>query len=55
MISGFAKAVFQMKKMEKGRCIFYSPLGYGASGSGTKIPAYSMLRFDIELVAEPDD
>lgn len=55
MISGFAKALYGMKPMEKGRCVFYSPYGYGVSGSGSKIPAFAMLRFDIELVANPDD
>jgi FKBP-type peptidyl-prolyl cis-trans isomerase len=55
MITGFAKAIFGMKAMEKGRCVFYSPYGYGESGSGAKIPAFAMLRFDIELVKNPND
>lgn len=35
-----------------GRCIMYVPsdLGYGKDGSGSKIPPYSTLKFEIELV-----
>lgn len=55
VISGFALTLWQMKAMEKGVGIFYSPLGYGYSGSGSSIPAYSPLIFEIELVAEPED
>jgi hypothetical protein len=55
MITGFAKALYGMKSMEKGRCAFYSYLGYDYSGSGSRIPAFAMLRFDVQLVADPDD
>lgn len=50
MITGFSYTLFQMKPYEKGRAIFYSGWGYGASGSGKAIPAYSPLIFDFELV-----
>lgn len=53
LIDAFSYTLWKMKSFEKGTCIFYSPLGYGTSGSGTKIPAYSPLRFDIEIVDRP--
>ena len=55
MITGFAKTLWQMKAMEKGVGVFFSNLGYGYSGSGSSIPAYSPLIFEIELVAAPED
>ena len=55
MISGFAKTLWQMKDMEKGVGVFYSNLGYGYSGSGSSIPGYSPLIFEIELVAKPEE
>lgn len=53
LIDGFSYALWKMKSYEKGRCIFYSTLGYSATGSGNKIPAYSPLIFDIEIVGKP--
>ena len=55
MISGFAKTLWDMKAMEKGVGVFYSILGYGYSGSGSSIPAYAPLVFEIELVAKPEE
>ena len=55
IISGFAQTLWQMKDMEKGVGVFFSNLGYGYSGSGSSIPAYAPLIFEIELVAEPED
>jgi len=55
IITGFSYCLFKMRSMEKARCVFYSTMGYGYSGSGAKIPSYAPLRFDIELVANPDD
>lgn len=55
MIDGFAKTLWQMKAMEKGVGVFYTNLGYGYSGSGSSIPAYAPLIFEIELVAKPED
>lgn len=55
VIGGFAKTLWQMKSMEKGVGVFYSTLGYGYSGSGSSIPAYAPLIFEIELVAKPEE
>lgn len=53
VIEGFALTLWQMKAMEKGVGVFYSNLGYGASGSGNSIPGYAPLIFEIEIVAKP--
>ena len=55
VISGFAITLWQMRAMEKGIGVFYSPLGYSYSGSGSSIPAYSPLVFEIEIVEEPEE
>ena len=55
VISGFALTLWQMKAFEKGVGIFYSPLGYSYSGSGSSIPGYAPLIFEIEIVEEPED
>ncbi len=54
IISGFGKTLWEMKAMEKGTGIFWSTYGYGTSGSGSLIPAYAPLVFEIELVPDPD-
>jgi FKBP-type peptidyl-prolyl cis-trans isomerase FklB len=54
MIPGFAMTLWQMRSMEKGVGIFYSNYGYGVSGSGSSIPGYAPLIFEIELVAKPE-
>jgi FKBP-type peptidyl-prolyl cis-trans isomerase FklB len=53
IIGGFGLTLWQMKAMEKGVGVFYSPYGYGVSGSGSSIPGYAPLIFEIELVAKP--
>lgn len=53
IIGGFGLTLWQMKAMEKGVGVFYSPYGYGVSGSGLSIPGYAPLIFEIELVAKP--
>lgn len=50
VIDGFKFALAQMKPHEKGIAIFYSGYGYKDTGSGNKIPAYSPLIFEFELV-----
>ena len=52
VIEGFARTVYRMAPGEKGSGIFWSYLGYGTSGSGSSIPSYAPLRFDIELVSK---
>lgn len=54
VISGFSLTLWQMKPMEKGIGIFYSPLGYGYSGSEPAIPPYAPLIFEIEIVEKPE-
>lgn len=53
VISGFAKTLWNMHKYEKGRGYFISSLGYSSSGSGSTIPAYSPLCFEVEIVDKP--
>lgn len=55
VINGFALTLWQMRAFEKGIGVFYSPLGYSYNGSGSTIPAYSPLVFEIEIVEEPED
>lgn len=55
VISGFALTLWQMHAFEKGIGVFTSDYGYGYSGSGSSIPGYSPLIFEIEIVAEPED
>lgn len=55
VISGFAMMLSKMKSGEKGIGIFYSPLGYGYSGSGSSIPAYAPLVFEVEITDKPED
>ena len=55
VIGGFSKTLWKMKAMESGMGIFYSPLGYGYSGSEPSIPPYAPLIFEIEIVAAPED
>ncbi len=54
VISGFARTLARMSgPFEAGSGIFIESLGYGYSGSGSSIPAYAPLRFDVELVEQP--
>lgn len=50
VISGFSKMLWQMGRYEAGTAVFRSALGYSSTGSGTAIPPYSPLRFDVEFV-----
>lgn len=53
VIDGFSYMIWRMGAYEEGTGVFYSKLGYGSGGSGSSIPAYSPLRFDIEVVDQP--
>lgn len=55
VVPGFALTLWQMKAMEKGVGIFTSTYGYGTSGSGSSIPGFAPLIFEIELVAKPEN
>ena len=61
VITGFAMALWNMRNLneegrhDKGVGVFYSPLGYGYSGSGSSIPPYAPLVFEIEVVANPQE
>lgn len=54
VITGFARTLWQMGPMEKGIGMFWSSYGYGSSGSGSLIPEYAPLVFEIEIVKDPD-
>lgn len=51
VVSGFAKAITQMRYGEKAVVFFWSKLGYKEGGSNNAIPGYSPLLF--ELYIEP--
>lgn len=52
VIQGFAYALSKMHPFEKGICFFYSAYGYSYSGSGSAIPSYSPLSFEIEMTTK---
>lgn len=54
-IIGFAKTLWQMKSHEKGVGVFYSNIGYSHNGSGSGIPSYAPLIFEIEFVDKPEE
>lgn len=54
IIGGFSLTLWQMRAFERGIGIFYSPLGYSYSGSGSSIPGYAPLIFEIEIVKKPE-
>ena len=53
VVDGFANAFLHMHQYEAGTAIFWSGLGYSSTGSGSLVPAYSPLCFDIELTKKP--
>jgi FKBP-type peptidyl-prolyl cis-trans isomerase FklB len=50
MISGFCTALQHMRRGDHWRVYIPSSLAYGATGSGSTIPAYSMLIFEMTLI-----
>lgn len=61
VISGFARTLWKMRyapdSKYRDKCIgiFTSSFGYGYSGSGSSIPGYAPLIFEIEVVDKPED
>lgn len=53
VIAGFYNTLWNMHKYEKGISYFISKHGYTSSGSGSTIPAYSPLSFEVEIVDAP--
>lgn len=56
--SGFAKTLWRMSCVEGVKSatgMFWSNFGYGYSGSGSTIPAYAPLIFEIEFTEKPED
>ena len=52
-VPGFAFALDKMHPHEAGTTVFYSAWGYGEKSSGSAIPAYTPLRFDLQIVDKP--
>lgn len=52
-ITGFAGALKKLHPYEKARTVFYSLLGYNYTGTGTSIPPFAPLIFDITVVEAP--
>lgn len=50
VIAGWEQGLLGMKQGEKRQLEIPSSLGYGATGSGTSIPANAGLLFEVELV-----
>ncbi len=54
VVSGFAMTLWEMQGYKKGIGIFSSAFGYANSGSGSSIPPYAPLLFEIEIVDQED-
>ncbi len=52
-VTGFAYALSKMHPGEAGVCFFTSKYGYKGSGSGSTIPSYSPLCFELETTVAP--
>lgn len=53
VVPGFSFALDQMRPHETGAAIFYSAWGYGEKSNGSALPAYTPLRFDLQIVDKP--
>lgn len=51
VIKGFENGIKLLRVGEKGNFTFTSDQGYGDQGSGTSIPPYTPLNFEIELIS----
>ena len=50
-VDGFSYCLSKMRTGEKGTCIFYAEIGYKGTDKDM-IPAFSPLRFDIEMIGK---
>lgn len=50
VIKGWDEGIGLLKVGEKATLIIPSSIGYGARGAGAMIPAFSTLKFDVELI-----
>ena len=50
LIEGYQEGVQLMKKGARYKFFIPSELAWGKNGTGSKIPAYSMLIFDVRLI-----
>jgi len=55
VVHGFYYGLLKMKEGSKAKMFFPSSLGYGNEGSGTLIPGYSSLIFEVEVIEVVDD
>ena len=56
VITGFSSTMCRMKYYgARGIGIFISAWGYGVSGSGSAIPGYAPLVFDVEIESDEED
>ena len=55
VISGFSRTLWRMHPYESGIGLFTSDYGYGTSGSGDAIRAYTPLVFEIDIVDKPSN
>lgn len=51
VVKGFEEGLLKMKVGEVASLVFPSAIGYGAKGSGTKIPPYAPLIFRVEVIS----
>ena len=51
VVKGFEEGLLKLKVGEKATLVFPSAIGYGTTGSGTKIPPYSPLIFTVEVIS----
>ncbi|MFY7909802.1 MAG: FKBP-type peptidyl-prolyl cis-trans isomerase [Emticicia sp.] len=51
VVKGFEEGLLKMKVGEKATLVFPSSLGYGTTGSGSSIPPYAPLIFNVEIVS----
>lgn len=51
VVKGFEEGLLKMKVGEKATLVFPSAIGYAKTGSGTKIPPYAPLIFNVEIVS----